>query len=278
MKKKSASGDCPRPPSLGITGGIACGKSTVTRMLGELGAATINADDIGREIVAPGRPALAELVRSFGAECLQPDGALNRRGLGRRVFGSPAALATLNRITHFRIERELDRRIRAERERALPPPVIAVEAAVLVEAGWFRGVDFVVVVTAQQTTQVARLIHGSNLTREEAEARVNSQVNPAVRLERADFVINGDSSRAEVERQVKRLWDEVTNQDRGGGELLCSARSPENRGGDLTSGPKDRAGSGVSRLAPIAINSPCAARPLTQLRQPRFRRGLEVLP
>ena len=207
------------PPLLvvGLTGGIASGKSTVARMFGELGATVLNADDEGREVVEPGEPALAELRAAFGPEYLTAEGRLNRKALGARVFGDPDALQTLNRITHPRIAARLRARLadlaQASRRGRLPVShdvsIVVIEAAVLIEAGWNLLVDKIVVTQTQHSTQLSRLMAGPGFTAEEAEARVRSQIPLSTRLRYADFVVNGELTLPETREQVALLWTEL---------------------------------------------------------------------
>ena len=196
---------------VGVTGGIASGKSTVCRMLAECGARVLNADDVGREVVAPGEPALAELLAAFGRDYLAPDGTLRRRELGTRVFRSPRDLATLNRITHPRIGQCLAARLRDWQTEPLCPPIIALEAAVLIEAGWTTLVDRVLVVTAQHSTQIARLMGGLGLSQADAAARVHAQLSPRLRLRHADYPLVGDLPLPEVQQQVERIWRDLSH-------------------------------------------------------------------
>jgi dephospho-CoA kinase len=197
---------------IGVTGGIAAGKSTVTRMLADLGAATLNADDVGREIVRPGEPALAEIISAFGPTYLLPDGGLHRRALGERVFTHPADLAVLNRITHPRIEARLRAELGtlARQARRGGPQLVALEAAVLVEAGWTRQVDVVVVVISQPSTQVARLIASLGMSRPAAEARVRAQLAPRQRERHAHVVLNGETPLPQLREQVRQLWEQLS--------------------------------------------------------------------
>ncbi len=125
------------PPHVivGLTGGLASGKTTIARMFADLGAVVINADAEGRAVVAPGEPALAEVIQAFGTEYLQADGTLNRAALGACVFSEPQALARLNRITHPRIADAVEKKIRNIVELSTTPQVVMIEAAILVEAG-----------------------------------------------------------------------------------------------------------------------------------------------
>jgi len=191
----------------GLTGGIAAGKSTFARALAAQGAVVVNADAVGREVVAPGEPALAEIIAAFGGKYLQADGSLDRAALGQRVFGDPPALAALNRITHPRIRVRLEARLAALQRRPPTGRVVVVEAAILLEAGWGDAVDRVVLVSVQPSTQVRRLTAGLNLTEAEARARIASQMAPAARLRHADFVVSGESSATETTAQAVALME-----------------------------------------------------------------------
>lgn len=196
------------PPLLvvGVTGGIASGKSTVTGMFAELGATVLNADREGHAVIAPGEPALAELVAEFGAEYLLESGDLDRKKLGGRVFGDPKALAALNRITHPRIRRRLEERLAVLAANPPQPPVVLVEAALLVEAGWRTLVDRLLVVTAQPSTQARRLIAGLGLSEAEASARIAAQLPASDRIRHADHHLDGEHPLPELRRDVHDLW------------------------------------------------------------------------
>jgi dephospho-CoA kinase len=199
------------PPLLvvGLTGGIASGKSTVARMLAELGATVISADAEGRAVAAPGEPALAEIAAEFGPGFLAADGSLDRKALGRRVFENPRDLETLNRITHPRIRARLERRLRELAKQPPNPPVVVVEAAILVEAGWHSAVDRVVVVAVQPSTQEHRLIAGFGYEAVEARARVRSQMPAERRLRYADYTLNGELPLPTLRSEAAVLWREL---------------------------------------------------------------------
>lgn len=193
----------------GLTGGIKSGKSTVSRMFADLGAVVLNADDEGRSVVEPGEPALAELVAAFGPEYLLPDGRLNRSKVAERVFGHQKELDILNRITHPRIDARLREKLAALARRPPKPPVIVIEAAILVEAGWNRLVDRVVVLNVQPSTQVGRLMAGFGLTVCQAEARLRSQMPAERRLRYGDYIINGELSLSATQQQVEAAWQDL---------------------------------------------------------------------
>jgi len=193
---------------LGITGGIATGKTTVTAMLRELGAETISADEVAREVLSPGSETVDELVRRFGDSILEPDGSVNRRRLGEIVFSNPEALSALNSITHPPIISILEARINEFRSRAGEHDVLAVEIPLLVECDLFFLVDKVVVVAAEQQAQIIRLTT-RGLTNEEALERITAQMPLSKKLQFADEVIRTDTGLDDTKRQVEQLWKRV---------------------------------------------------------------------
>jgi dephospho-CoA kinase len=204
------------PPLLviGLTGGIASGKSTVAAMFAERGAAVLSADRVGHEIAAPGEPGLAEIVAAFGTDFLLPDGTLDRPALGRRIFASPRDREALNRITHPRIAKRLLKNIELLANNPPPSSVVVIEAALLIEAGWAGMVDLVVVVTAQPSTQVRRLMARSGLSRREAEARVRSQLPLRARLSHAQFQLDGEASLPETFQAVDTILAKMRQSQR----------------------------------------------------------------
>jgi dephospho-CoA kinase len=191
---------------VGLTGGIATGKSTVAALLRERGATVIDADQTARQVVQPGEPGLAEIVRQFGAEMLREDGSLDRARLGELVFGCEAAREALNEITHPRIAVALEREIEALDREARGPAVIVIEAAVLGEAGWDDLVDTTVVVRAKQSQQVARLKQRYGLDHGRARARVHSQKTIARLQAGREWVVDASGTLAGTRRQADELW------------------------------------------------------------------------
>ena len=193
---------------VGLTGGIASGKSTVSGMLRELGAEIIDADQVARDVVAPGMPALAEISERFPG-VVSPDGKLDRAALGRRVFGSERERAALNAITHPRIQAEVLARTGALAGRGVP--VAVYDAALLVENGLHHAMDGgVILVAASPETQRARLVARDGLTVNEAEARIRSQLPLGEKRRHARWVIENDGDLASLRAQVERTWQEVT--------------------------------------------------------------------
>lgn len=199
------------PPVIGLTGGIAAGKSTVAEYLAARGAHIIDADRVGHEVITPKGEAYPEVVAAFGTEILADDGTISRPKLGAIVFADPARLAELNGISHprmgQRMAREIEKlRLRSQRER---PPLIVIDAAILFEAGWDTLCDQVWTVEAEPERSIARLAGRNGLSREEALARIHAQMDNAERARRADRVIRNEGTVAELRATVARLWDDT---------------------------------------------------------------------
>ncbi|OYT69270.1 MAG: dephospho-CoA kinase [Chloracidobacterium sp. CP2_5A] len=189
---------------VGLTGGIAVGKSFVSSVLAELGCHVFDADHIARAVVQPGAPALEEIVAAFGTGVLAPDGALDRAKLGRLVFADAEARARLNAIVHPRVHAEQDRLLR-EVEARDPQGIAVVDAALLIESGGYRRFDAVIVVWCQPEIQLARLMARNGLTREEAERRIAAQMPSDEKRRYADFEIDASEGFEPTRRQVVAL-------------------------------------------------------------------------
>ena len=189
---------------LGLTGGIASGKSSVAAMFADLGAVVVSADQLAREAVAPDSPALAELVSAFGTTILTPAGDLDRKALGQVVFADAAARERLNAITHPAIARLAEARLRELR--ASDTPLVIYEAALLFEAGAEARVDAVLVVAIDPAVQQGRLAGRDRLDPEAVQARIGAQWPQAAKVARADFVIDNSGPFAETRRQVVALY------------------------------------------------------------------------
>jgi dephospho-CoA kinase len=194
--------------TIGLTGGIGSGKSTVAGMLAALGARVVDADQVGHDVYRPGTPGFRDVVAAFGRAVIAPDGTIDRRALGTIVFADPAALARLNAIVHPLIAAELARRIAAARAGGYAGPLV-IEAAVLVEAGWRPLVDRLWVVSVSPETAVARVTASRGLPRAEVERRLAAQTSDAERRRVADLVIENDGSRAALRAAVEAAWRTV---------------------------------------------------------------------
>lgn len=193
---------------LGITGGVATGKTTVTEMFRELGAETLSADEIARDVLAPGSPAACEVVRRFGPSILAPDGSIDRRALGEIVFSDPEARGALNSITHPHIIAIMEDRIRRFRAATGCRGVMAVEIPLLVESDLTWLVNKVIVVAAEQETQMNRLTT-RGLSIDQARQRIDAQIPIGEKLPLADWVVTTEGSLQETLRQVELIWRQV---------------------------------------------------------------------
>jgi dephospho-CoA kinase len=192
---------------IGLTGGIASGKSTAARTLTELGARIVDADQVARDIVAPGQPALAEIARTFGREMLQPDGTLDRKRLGAVIFADADKRAALNAITHPRIAMETQARLGKLRDEKLP--VAIYEAALLVENGVHKALDGLIVVVCDEATQLRRLIDRDGYSEEDARARIAAQAPIADKVAAATWVVDTTGPLADTKKQLARVWEEI---------------------------------------------------------------------
>ena len=192
---------------VGLTGGIASGKSTVAAMLVELGAILIDGDALAREVVARGTPGLAQVVAEFGTELLTPAGDLDRAALGRIVFADEAARRRLEGITHPLIFERY-----AELEAAAPPGALVVhDIPLLAEAGPERAATFdaVIVVDVPTELQVERMVRDRGWTREEAESRIAAQASREDRLAIATYVIDNTGTLDDLRAQVEAVYAEL---------------------------------------------------------------------
>ena len=194
---------------IGLTGGIGTGKSEIARLLQSLGAAVINADQVGHEAYAPDSESWHEVVATFGEDILQPSGEIDRRKLGAIVFADPQQLTKLNGIMHPRMARMVADRIQVLREEGVQ--VVVVEAALLVEAGWDTLVDEVWVAESPVEAVIQRLQARSGMDEEEVRKRIDSQMGQWERLERADLVVDNSGDVETLETMVKELWDTRVN-------------------------------------------------------------------
>jgi dephospho-CoA kinase len=198
---------------VGLTGGIGAGKGEVARRLASYGALVVDADQLARQVVAPGTPGLAEVVDAFGAGVLLPDGSLDRPLLGEIVFSDATLLSRLNAIIHPRVGERMREIEKAAGER----DVIIHEIPLLVETGLASTFDVVVVVDAPPEAQVERLVRTRGMTRSQALARMSAQATREERLAAATFVVDNSGSLGDLDRQVAALWDELSRRAEGNG-------------------------------------------------------------
>lgn len=198
---------------VGITGGIACGKTTVSDLLAEKGAIPINADEIGHQLLKADSPVINVLINAFGKEILEDTGDVSRKKLGAIVFKDRAARERLNSILHPLI-------IQRSRARARqlvtedPNCIVLLDAPLLIEAGAYDTVDLIVVVRAPAKTQLRRTLErsiaqGRSLTENEVQARIDAQMPLSEKVTYADVVIENEGPLAELHQQVNALWKEL---------------------------------------------------------------------
>jgi dephospho-CoA kinase len=190
---------------VGLTGGIAAGKSEVSRRLAGLGAVILDADAVAREVVAPATPGLAQVTAAFGPGILRPDGTLDRPGLGKIVFADPGLLAKLNAIVHPLVSERM-----LELEQSAPPDAVVVHDVPLLAENKLAGrYDVVVVVDVPPEVQLDRLTRLRGMPEEQARARLGAQASREQRLAIADIVVDNSGPLAGLDRQVTGLWAEL---------------------------------------------------------------------
>jgi dephospho-CoA kinase len=189
---------------VGITGGIASGKSTISAMLEKLGAEVIDADLIAREVVQPGTKGLEEIVVSFGTGILNTDGTLSRDTLASLVFGDEKKRLQLEAILHPLIKEKTSGRFAASKS-----PVIVYVVPLLVEANVDYPFDLVVTIESGVETQIQRLIETRGLSKEQAQSRIMAQATEDQRVERSDISIDGSLPLTGVQEEISKLWDYI---------------------------------------------------------------------
>jgi dephospho-CoA kinase len=192
---------------VGLTGGIASGKSTVARAFSERGIPVIDADQLAREVVAPGSEGLAAIVETFGEEVLLPDGSLDRKGLGARVFADRSLLPQLNGIVHPLVGRLSAERIAAIDAASVPYAIY--EAPLIVENGLHRAMRALIVVALEVPLQIERVMKRDSLGREEAENRIKAQAPLSKKLEAADYVIDNGQDLSTLFQRVDQVHQQL---------------------------------------------------------------------
>ncbi len=204
--------------NVGLTGGIASGKSTVARMLADKGALLIDFDEIAHVVEEPEGPVWQEIVRHFGREFLRPDRSIDRRKLGAVVFADQGKRDLLNSLVHPAVTAEWQRRM-GEIRKERPDAIVLSDIPLLIEAGFTPLVDLVILVYLPPEGQIARLRERDGYSRQEAEQRLASQMPIDEKLARADVVIRNDGTPEQTYRQIDGLWEELKKRE----ELLRAA-------------------------------------------------------
>lgn len=193
---------------VGLTGGIACGKSTVAAMLVQKGALLIDADRLSREVVEPGSRAREEIVRWLGDSIIDKEGKLDRKKIASIVFNDEKSLAKLNSIIHPRVL-ELFYQKSSELGRKYPGRLLIWDIPLLFEAGYEDRVDYIVVVACKEEIQIKRISERNGLSREEALKRIRSQMELKKKIAKADYVIYNNGTRDLLKKQVDLLWEKL---------------------------------------------------------------------
>ena len=199
---------------VGLTGGIASGKTTVAKMLAARGCRILDADRIAHQLMAPGQPAYEEIIRAFGRGILDARGAIDRKRLGETIFADAARRAELNRILHPRVIAEIEKEF-ARLAAAEPEAIAVVEAALLVEAGYHQRLDKLIVILCSREQQLERLIKMTGLASDQAEQRLAAQLPLEEKRRYADYEIDCSDALADTERQVEKLVEELRRLARG---------------------------------------------------------------
>jgi dephospho-CoA kinase len=190
---------------IGLTGGIASGKSLVAGFLDNMGAVIIDADRLAREVVMPGSPCYEAIVATFGSRILQADGSIDRKALGKIVFADTAARRQLEQITHPAIRKLADDRLAEERRKGTK--VVFYMVPLLIEAGFTCCVDEIWVVYADEKTQLARLMARDRIGRDEALQKIAAQMPMEEKVKLAKIIIDNCGTLEQTERQVQKLWE-----------------------------------------------------------------------
>jgi len=197
---------------IGLTGGIASGKSTVAEMLSELGAVVIDADKVGHEAFSPHTEAWRKVVAAFGKDILGQNEEIDRSKLAQLVFNDPKALKRLNRTMHPLMHSIVEKRIEALRRQGIE--VVVLEATLLIEAKWTDLVDQVWVTITPGDSVINRLVSQKGFTDEQAKARINSQTPISQRAKHADVVIRNDSDMEMLKKKVEELWRKLQSTEK----------------------------------------------------------------
>ena len=194
--------------TIGLTGGIGSGKSTVSQLLGELGAFVIDADKVGHEIYLPGKEAWKQVTAAFGQDILAPDQTIDRKKLGAIVFSGEERRKKLNSIVHPLMFTDIDRRIKEKRTEGFTKPIV-VEAAILIEANWLPLADEVWLVVTNKNAVIDRVASQRGMAAKDTEARIASQLSDAERRTYATLVIENDGSLDDLKNKVQHAWSRV---------------------------------------------------------------------
>lgn len=211
---------------VGLTGGIASGKSTVSKIFASFGAKVLDADEVAREVLVPGQPAWTKLRRAFGQDFFSPDGTVKRKKLRKLVFADPEKRSLLNGIVHPEVMKEINRRAKILSS-SVQAEVLLVDVPLLLEVGLAERFDKVVVVYVGEDVQINRLLQRDKVSEEEAKQALKVQMALSKKVERADYVIDNSGTMEETRRQVEKVWQELLAIARG---LQCGEKETRRDG------------------------------------------------
>ncbi len=207
--------------TIGLTGGIASGKSTVSKEFEKLGTFVIDADQIARALSRPHKPLWRKIIAYFGREIQKEDLTIDRFKLAQKIFACEGEREALNKMIHPEIKREIDRR-RREIGKDDPDAMVLLDAALLIETGTFREMDKIIVVSASKENQIRRLVDREGLSLGEAKRRIRAQMPLEEKLKYADYVINTNGSLEDIRKQVSRIHGELKDiRGKGGKASMC---------------------------------------------------------
>ena len=193
---------------IGLTGGIATGKSTVSALLEKAGAVIIDADRIARQVVKKGLPAYREIIENFGESILLPDGEINRSALGDIIFNDPQKKQLLNRIVHPHVRKEQNRQLKGI-EKKDPGAIVILDIPLLIETQTYRDLSEVIVVYAPEHIQMKRLMQREDISKSDALARIRSQIPIEEKKDKATIVIDNSSTRENTRKQTLKLFQRL---------------------------------------------------------------------
>ena len=198
--------------TIGLTGNLGTGKTTVSEIMAGLGAVLINADKLGHELFQPDNPTYHEIIATFGEKILTPDNEIDRQKLSQLVFADTAALTRLNQIMHPKMYQIAQKRI--ERYRNQGAKVVVLEAALLIEANWVALVDEIWVTTAPEAAIVKRLTDQRGLSKKQILERLHSQMSSEEKTKQANVVINTDCTINELKAKMAKLWQKLQDEQK----------------------------------------------------------------
>ena len=193
---------------IGLTGGIATGKSTVSALLEKAGAVIIDADRIARQVVKKGLPAYREIIENFGESILLPDGEINRSALGDIIFNDPQKKQLLNRIVHPHVRKEQNRQLKGI-EKKDPGAIVILDIPLLIETQTYRDLSEVIVVYAPEHIQMKRLMQREDISKSDALARIRSQIPIEEKKDKATIVIDNSGTRENTRKQTLKLFQRL---------------------------------------------------------------------